>query len=85
MRTVKEIVKQYLIDHGYDGLYSDAGECGCDLANLLDCDMAGTGQCKPGYKVEDPSDGFEYLIAPKNDVERRLPVEQLALGVWGVG
>ena len=45
--TVKEIVKAYLKEHGYDGLCSYF--CGCDFEVLMDCDSCG-GNCQPGYK-----------------------------------
>jgi hypothetical protein len=46
--TVKEILKKYLVDNGFDGLVGD--ECGCDLKDLIpDCDMID--DCEAGYKV----------------------------------
>lgn len=36
MITVKEIVKAYLKEHGYDGLCGD--ECGCGIEDLAPCD-----------------------------------------------
>ena len=63
--TVREIVLGYLIDHEYDGLYSDMGQCACDLESLMDCEAEGTCQYSPGYKAEDPSGEFEYLIVAK--------------------
>ncbi len=50
--TVKEIVKKYLGEHGYDGLCTK--DCGCDKDNLFPC--AGEGcpdTCVPAYKVGD--------------------------------
>jgi hypothetical protein len=51
----KEIVKKYLKDNGYDGLYVP-GECGCEIDDLQPCseDMS---ECKPGYKKIE-KDGF---------------------------
>ena len=63
--TVKDIVKDWLIAHGYDGLYSENGQCGCDLDDLMVCEAAGIDLCKPGYKVDDPSGEFEYRIVPE--------------------
>jgi len=45
--TVLEIVKKYLQDNGYDGLYGD--ECACCVDDLIPCD-ADFSDCKPGYK-----------------------------------
>ena len=45
--NVKEIVKKYLEDNGYDGLVGD--ECGCRLDELFICDSLD--DCVPGHKV----------------------------------
>jgi len=66
--TVKEIVRQYLIEHGYDGLYSEPGQCMCDLDSLMFCDMAGIGGYKPEDKVDDPTGEFEYRIVPEMEI-----------------
>ena len=47
--NVKEILKQWLIDHGYDGLAGD--ECGCGLDDLIQCD-GDPSDCHPGYKCQ---------------------------------
>jgi len=48
--TVKEIVLQYLVQNGYDGLSN--GECICENADLMCCcELGWTINCKPGYKV----------------------------------
>jgi len=74
--SVKQIVRQYLGRHGYDGLYSDLLECGCALNDLMPCD-SNPDDCLPGYKVDDPSDEFDFLIVPEKDSERRTPDEWL--------
>lgn len=64
---IKDILKEYLIQNGYDGFFQN-GECsGCDLGNLFRCmrrmDYAGIPQfCEPGYKVIDKN--TEYRIIP---------------------
>ena len=46
--TVKEIVKQYLEQNGYDGLYHEDLECGCSLDDFAPCgDMSE--HCEIGY------------------------------------
>ena len=50
-KTVREIVKDWLIHHGYDGLYNDNGECGCIIDDLIPCQSEGIEECKAGYKV----------------------------------
>lgn len=46
--TVKDIIKKYLEDNGFDGL---AGEgCGCLIEDLFCCDYVGP-ECVPGKKI----------------------------------
>lgn len=45
--TVVSIVTDYLIRHGYTGLYLE-GECGCRVGDLMPCDGPCDG-CQPGY------------------------------------
>jgi len=63
--TVKEIVKKWLKDNGYGGLYAP-GTCACELDDLMpcvDCCM----DCKPGYyreptEQERDTDDLQFLI-----------------------
>ncbi len=46
--AIREIVKNWLITHGYDGL---AGEdCGCEINDLMPCDEPSIYQCRAGHK-----------------------------------
>lgn len=52
--TVQEIVVDWLKSHGYDGLYSDSGECACLAEDLAPCGEIGNlcragvlGKCNP--------------------------------------
>ena len=59
-KTVIEMVKRYLIDNGFDGLYNEELECGCELADLEPCDALQS-NCKAGYKH--PGDmGYDFCI-----------------------
>jgi hypothetical protein len=49
--TCKEIVKKYLQDNGFDGLY-EPGECGCDLDDFMPCGGDCAMTCQPGYKTK---------------------------------
>jgi len=49
MKEVKEIIRNFLIAGGYDGLYCE--ECGCSLEELIPCG-SDFSQCKPGYFVK---------------------------------
>lgn len=49
--TVKDIIKKYLKDNGYDGLYN-SGECACLVNELAPCDSADIFRCEAGYYVK---------------------------------
>ena len=51
--NVGEILKAWLVEHGYDGLCGD--ECGCGIDDLMTCDL-GNAECVPGYKRKCPVD-----------------------------
>ena len=46
---VREIVKRWLKENGYHGLYSDGGECACELSDLQPCGE-NFSDCSPGIK-----------------------------------
>jgi len=43
-----EMIKRFLEEHGFDGLYTD--ECGCQLSDLMPCSGEWAIECKAGYK-----------------------------------
>jgi hypothetical protein len=47
---VLEIIKKYLLDNGYDGLWNKDGECGCEINDLQPCG-GDFSSCKPGFKI----------------------------------
>ena len=49
MPTVIEILKQHLVDNGFDGLVTDDYECGCGIDDLRPCD-ADFAKCLAAYK-----------------------------------
>jgi len=57
--NVYEIIKDYLIKNGYDGLFCADYDCACLILDLQPCceDMS---RCKPGYKIQCPSGGVGY-------------------------
>ncbi len=67
--NTRDIVKEYLIANGYDGLYAD--ECGCTAEFIMPCFGEEFHQCKPGYKIPcDPetcvaSGDCDFHIGPK--------------------
>lgn len=52
--TVKEIVAEWLKEHGYDGLYYP-DTCGCLLDDLMPCGES-CDHCEPGYKLPGDQD-----------------------------
>jgi len=64
--TVKEIVKKYLEDNGYDGLCKSQLVCGCEIDDLMCCQEDGS-YCVPGHKEKPTKDNYEdYLEDFKN-------------------
>ena len=63
--NVYEITKKYLIDNGYDGLFTD--ECGCLVDDLMPCGFE-CGYCQPGYKLSaEEADRLGYEVNPDWD------------------
>jgi hypothetical protein len=59
-KSVLEMVKNYLKEHGYDGLCND--DCGCDVNDLAPCDDIG--DCKAARK---DSNGNFYEVEQHAD------------------
>lgn len=57
--NVEQIVREYLVANGYDGLANDNGECGCDLEDLMPCGYQDA-FCEVGHKVEVSPEESEY-------------------------
>lgn len=66
---VIEIVKLYLEQNGYDGLYNEDGECACLNDNLELCgEMLST--CKAGYLQKDPDTEYDFVIGAHKPEEK---------------
>jgi len=61
--NVKEIVKKYLIDGGYNGLFNADTECGCLLDDLCPCDGEIV-DCEPGHRLPG-NDEYDFLVGLK--------------------
>ena len=62
---VRGIVKKYLDDNKFDGLWSPE-DCACEKDNLFPCDGP-NGDCLPGHKTEcHCGDGHDYHIGIKD-------------------
>ena len=47
---IQEIVKKFLIDNGFDGLWNEG--CSCEIADLMPCGEPGN--CEAGHKIPCP-------------------------------
>ncbi len=69
-----EIVKSYLEEHGYDGLFTEG--CGCRLENgLCPCAEPGWASCWAGFCAEafDPEEGEVFVWGKtKEDLEQQI-------------
>lgn len=50
--TCGEIIRDYLIKEGYEGLVDKDCECGCDLNDLIPCDSDNVLKCQAGHKIK---------------------------------
>lgn len=57
--TVKEIVKKYLEDNGYDGLWNEY-DCACKNDDLMPCGVEDAINCEAGYLTGCPHDCGEH-------------------------
>ncbi len=65
--TVFTIITDYLREHGFDGLYNEAGECACELALLVPCEALNA-ECSPGIKTTcDCGDHDWHISKREND------------------
>jgi hypothetical protein len=61
MKTVEEIIKEYLKANGFDGLFNEEGECACEINDLATCGCIFM-DCEPGYRADDPTGDYDFLI-----------------------
>jgi len=75
--NVEEIVKKYLKENGYDGLWNENGECSCELDDLFPCNGF-YGHCQPGYKVLgcllECGQGCKFHIMAEKPAQGTLPL-----------
>jgi len=80
----KDIIKAYLINHSYDGLYTD--DCGCRIDDLIPCGGC-CDNCMPGVKqrmYDHEYGGTGEGIGPVP--EKPLPtIEEMSGSIPGIG
>lgn len=47
--NIREIVDDYLLKNGFDGLFNPECDCGCARDDLMPCSDCTT-ECEPGYR-----------------------------------
>ena len=68
MKTVKEIVEEYLTTNGFDGLASDV--CSCLIEDLMPCNEENIGHCQAGYKAQCTcNNGCDFHIEVKETIK----------------
>ena len=73
--SVYEIVKAYINNNGYDGLFNADGECACEKDDLDPCGEM-SGECYAGYKFPCDCGDHDYHIGSweeKIEAEREMP------------
>jgi hypothetical protein len=79
--TLKEMVRLWLKEHGYDGLQCDLGYelCGCGLDNLMPCcgarDGAPKDDAKPAYLVKCKCGNACYVLNKNEIIESCIQCE----------
>lgn len=71
--NVKEILEQWLKEHGFDGLVSEFEECSCEIGDLAPCDYSFL-NCKPGYKIPctcGEGCSFHVVAQKENKIENK--------------
>lgn len=53
--STQEIIKIYLENNGFDGLYNSTAECGCLLDDLMPCENPSP-NCQAGYMAQGADD-----------------------------
>ena len=66
---VIEIVREYLEEKNFDGLFSEFGECACLTNDLVPCDSC-FDLCQPGYRTScDCGEGHDFHISEVRELD----------------
>ena len=78
--NIQDIVKKYLEENGYDGLYDPDNPCGCSKDDLFPCGTCYFPfQCEPGYHCKLDADEWgedEWGFGPNKEQEQSEREEQ---------
>ena len=77
--TIQEIIKRFLLENKYDGLFND--DCACENADLFPCSQVDV-SCEAGFKVPCDCGDHDFHIARKalssSPTPKPVTVEELA-------
>lgn len=63
---INDIVRVWLKENNYDGLYHTDGDCACSLDDLAPCGILELG-CLAGYKTPSDNSEFDFFISPTKE------------------
>jgi hypothetical protein len=73
--TGLEIIAEWLKEHGYDGMYSEA-ECGCLLTDFAPCSGDSIGSCCAGYKCKFIDEYTGKLVDGTGPIKDHVPTQE---------
>jgi len=70
--NVRQIVVEYLKEHGFDGLQDSQCECGCETNDLMPCYSLWSGSgnvpaCQPGYRTACDCGDHDWHMSPTRE------------------
>jgi len=64
--VVREIIAEWLQEHGYDGLFNTESECACLIEDFFECGYAAP-DCEAGYMTKCDCGEHDYHISPNKE------------------